>query len=81
MGPSGCSVPLAWPTFPLPRTQTPSRPHPRPDALSPGPPRVSCTHYSGFMLDMSLQLPPPPPPLLTQPPPQLSAPRVMEGKE
>lgn len=39
-------------------------------AHGPSRPVLSCTHYSGFMLDMSLQLPPPPPPpLLLQPPP------------
>lgn len=71
------------PSFPTGAQRASRRPSPPVPAgrPQPGQPRLACTHYSGFMLDMSLQLPPPPPPLLTQPPPRLSAPRVMEGKE
>lgn len=79
---------LSWPitlTSPRPRPLSPpsSPPLSLPKvAHGPSRPVLSCTHYSGFMLDMSLQLPPPPPPpLLLQPPPWLSAPRVVEGEE
>lgn len=72
---------------------TPPRPSPPPPPSSPpvslpelahrpSRPVLSCTHYSGFMLDMSLQLPPPPPPpLLLQPPTRLSAPPRVVGEE
>ena len=78
---NGARLPAASLSSPIiltsPRPRPPPPPQPSSPALSfpklahgPGRPVRSCTHYSGFMLDMSLQLPPPPPPpLLLQPPP------------